>query len=575
MKLIRLFFAAALLLFAGCAKNEDIKEDSLVRIKAVNLDFKTTTSDGVKVKWEHGDRVALFSKGSVEDNSKSAVFKTYLVVPSLSASFTPINDQQPQKQGTVYLAAFPSSALVTWNPSPEMTCTMEFPSDQKVSAPGWDKRASLMAATSPTDQFVFNHCVAYIKFSITDEMPSIVSFSVTSGTEVLASRVNVAMAEDNTVTVTEEPAQGQQSTVATLSMEDGGVFANGIYYLAVLPKTYADGFVCTFTDVEGNIIEKKLEGPEDMTPGRVRNLTIEKEDLPGSMIDPLNPFDIFKKLRVSLIGDSISTYDEYIPSEYNSMHSEGNASYYPAKGTLTSVAQTYWYNLIYDKMEDAELDMNNSFRGTMVTRRVEDNYLGVDYCARVASHGLGQPDVVLIHGGTNDCSKHSDTYTVRPGLYRADLYLSESFLKDHYSKGFLTDEYKSETYAGMAPATIPSDEEFNKVYATAEAADTWEEIQALEDRTFIHAYVKLLNMIHFKHPDAKVVMIIGDELTARAEESIIKIAGHYEDMYGYRYVDFCPLASKVTPTNNAHPDAAGHAFMANTIYNQLESYLKW
>lgn len=573
MKLITLFFAASLVSLAGCAKNNDIQDDSLARIKAVSLEFKTTTSDGVNVMWENGDKIALFAQGA---DAQSAIYQTALSTPSSSASFTLTNDLQPVKQESVYLAAYPASELTLWSDSPNKQCTMELPAHQKVSAQGWDKSASLMAAASATDEFVFNHCVAYVKFTIAEDSPSVVSFSAASDAETVASKVNIAFDEDNTVSVT--ASHESQTTEAILSMENGDAFAPGTYYLAVLPKTYAGGFVFTFTTADGKTIVKTVEGEVEMPAGAVANLGQVKNVAPGSSIEPLKPFQLFGMLRVSLVGDSISTYEGYIPSDFNAMHSEGNASYYPNSGlSVSDVSQTYWHKLIYDKIQNATLDMNNSFRGTMVTRRLEKNYLDCDYCARVAKWGLGTPDVILIHGGTNDSSKHSASYVNRPGTYRADMFLSDAFLAKYDATGGKIDgnaDYANETYKGMAPSTLPTDEEFNKVYAAAEAADTWEEILALEDRSFIHAYVKLLNMIHFKHPQAKVVMIIGDGLTKRAQEAIIKIAGHYDAKYGYKYVNFFPLAANITPDNNVHPDANAHTYMADYIYTQVGSYIE-
>jgi hypothetical protein len=69
-------------------------------------------------------------------------------------------------------------------------------------------------------------------------------------------------------------------------------------------------------------------------------------------------------------------------------------------------------------------------------------------------------------------------------------------------------------------------------------------------------------------------MIIGDGLTKRAQEAIIKIAGHYDAKYGYKYVNFFPLAANITPSNNVHPDADAHTYMADYIYTQVESYIE-
>ena len=296
-----------------------------------------------------------------------------------------------------------------------------------------------------------------------------------------------------------------------------------------------------------------------------------EDTTPG--IDPLNPFDIFyaNTIRVSLVGDSITTFEGTLVTNFP--NSENNGAYYPT-GNVTSVENQYWHKLIYGKMHNAVLDVNNSLRGSMVIRRTQENYLNVDYTARVSLYGLGNPDVVFIHGGTNDCTKHSDTYAIRPGMYRADLLLSDDFLKNSFDKGFVDNPaYTSEPYKGMAPASVPTDAEFNSVFTAAEAADTWEEVCALEDRSFIHAYVKLVNMIHFKHPNAKVVMIIGDALTKRAQQAILKIAEHYEQLYGYKCVNFFGLADSIGKASGVHPNDAGFTFMADKIYEEVGSYI--
>ena len=573
-KLNRFIIACGMVMLAACSKYQDIPDDGLITIKAVNPVLKSTTFDGVNVSWEKGDRIALFVSGG-SGNSKSAVFETNISEPLPSTTFVLTGEEHPVMQDGFYLAVFPESQLYVWNSSPKMRCSMDLPFQQKVSGPGWDKKASLMAARSTTDEFVFKHCVAYLKFTITENSPRVISFSATTraADELIASRVDVNMTQE-AIKITETTPQSMQKTTASLSMEDGSVFVSGTYYLAILPKTYSEGFIFTFTLAGGKTIDLKVDGEVVMDAGCVGNIGEVKNVNTGSTIDPLRPFDLFNiPLRVSLLGDSISSYEGYIPSVLTQLNGGQTAAYYPAKGSLTDVSQTYWYKLIYEKMDNAVLDMNNSWRGTMVTRRVEEGYEDRDYSARCALYGLGKPDVVFIHGGTNDCTTHSDSYLYRPGMYRADLFLSETFL-DKFSDGFLSEVYEAESYKGMAPATLPSDEDFNKVYGIAEAADTWDEILALEDRSFIHAYVKLLNMIHFQYSKAKVVMIIGDELTQQAQEALLKIAVHYEAKYGYKYVNFFPLAEYITPTNNAHPDANGFTFMANTIYNQVGTYIE-
>ena len=80
-------------------------------------------------------------------------------------------------------------------------------------------------------------------------------------------------------------------------------------------------------------------------------------------------------------------------------------------------------------------------------------------------------------------------------------------------------------------------------------------------------------MIHFKHPNAKVVIIIGDALTKRAMQALVTIADHYKSLYGYRYVDFFGQADQISKAAGAHPDDAGFTYMANKIYDEVGSYI--
>ena len=100
------------------------------------------------------------------------------------------------------------------------------------------------------------------------------------------------------------------------------------------------------------------------------------------------------KTRVSLIGDSITTYQGYtlFPSNYQ----------YPKSSytDFTSVTQTYWYQLIYGKMTNALLEANSSHTATCVQNTTKNGYPGYGFLNRYAD--LGNPDVIFINGGTND-----------------------------------------------------------------------------------------------------------------------------------------------------------------------------
>lgn len=105
-----------------------------------------------------------------------------------------------------------------------------------------------------------------------------------------------------------------------------------------------------------------------------------------SSIKRFNIIDL-KRKKISILGDSLSTFKGYIP--------EGNYIYYPNDNNdVTSVEQTWWYKLIQET--NATLEVNNSSSGSKVSGGVA-NY---SYTERYTN--LGNPDYIIIHGGTND-----------------------------------------------------------------------------------------------------------------------------------------------------------------------------
>lgn len=563
MKLIWLMLAAAVLSFAACEQKLEpqVPEGGMKTISAMTSEVKTTTTDGVNVKWESGDEIALFVSGG-SGNSVSSLYVTDVNPPATTATFSQIDAQEePVKQGDNYIAVYPSSQLYIWNSAGKKACSIDLPYAQTVSEPGWDKKATLLAASSTDKNFVFNHCVAYLKFTIAEDSPRIVSFAASTAAdgELIASRVKLTIADDNTVTVAETTPASLQRETATLTMEDEDeAFPDGTYYLAILPKTYSQGFVFVFTDVNGNTIERRVQGEVAMQAGWVGNIgTVRKPT--GSSADPLKPFDLFGNyVRVSIIGDSISTFEGTMPtSNFKSYYPKVNpdGGYYDVQDQ----SDLYWAKVIA-KMSDAVRDVNNSWSGSMVSRRPEEAYNGLDYGARVSDFGLGNPNVILIHGGTNDCTKFSASHPTYANLYRSNLYDDGT---DH------------ESHKGMS-SNLPTELEYKAVFDAADAAQTLEQIEALRDScSFTHAYVKLITKVHYLYPNAKVVMIIGDQLTKRAQQVILEIAEHYGTKYGYQCVNFFGEADNIekVASGNAHPSAAGHTYMANKIYDQTKDYI--
>ena len=102
-------------------------------------------------------------------------------------------------------------------------------------------------------------------------------------------------------------------------------------------------------------------------------------------------------LSLSILGDSISTYDEWTV--------EGGVIFYPFNGEVTDVSQTWWKRLLDDT--GMELCSNNSSSGsTCVGDSMNiDNpkYACSSYRLSLLTGRQGKmPDVIIVYMGTND-----------------------------------------------------------------------------------------------------------------------------------------------------------------------------
>lgn len=102
--------------------------------------------------------------------------------------------------------------------------------------------------------------------------------------------------------------------------------------------------------------------------------------------------------KLSILGDSYSTFEGYIP--------EGYIAWYkpvPKEGRPTDVTrpeQTWWE--IFMTENGYELETNNSYSGSTVCNT---GYEGQDYSDRSFVNRvslLGEPDLIIVFGGTND-----------------------------------------------------------------------------------------------------------------------------------------------------------------------------
>lgn len=290
-----------------------------------------------------------------------------------------------------------------------------------------------------------------------------------------------------------------------------------------------------------------------------------------------------KALRVSLIGDSLSTFDGYAPHGYQASRApNGYRCHYPTSdGNVTSASQTYWYILTYELLSNAVWDTNLAFSGTATTRctdtsKSDQYWYGQDFCTRyIENGGMGSPDIIIINGGANDWAH---------GIYN------------------ILGNQKLVRYPSTTPHR-PGDAAMNAAYAVADAATTLDEAKALPDATFIEAYLKLIRMMSLQYPHVKIVVLIHDTLTPDVEESLLHIADHYDncravDLYAvngfndlgwnFEYLDkgYQPNMPKhdfdwsniktddKRKNCSDHYSAVAMRFIANKIYDELGTWLE-
>ena len=199
---------------------------------------------------------------------------------------------------------------------------------------------------------------------------------------------------------------------------------------------------------------------------------------------------------------------------------KGGSYQYPKEGLYESftVQDTWWYQLIYSKMKNACLDINTSSCGSTVQEhdsKGQPSFLD-RYTALVA------PDIILINGGTND----SWSYRLPLGSLDFSLSLTE-----------------------------------------------------LDDCQFAQAYDKLVRLLRRDHPDAGIVLMIGDCLRDYpAYAQVIKdLAEHYQ-LHTVE-IDFGTRRSSLTYQRtgtsdvNVHPNIAGMKEMAEQAWAQMSAWL--
>ena len=210
--------------------------------------------------------------------------------------------------------------------------------------------------------------------------------------------------------------------------------------------------------------------------------------------------------RLAIIGDSISTFEGKIPSGHKAYYGVDSSS----DSDVDDWTKTYWGHLINDYW-NCTLDVNTSWSGSSVASG-KDGAVRTPFVDDSRLGLLQNPDCVILFGGTNDAIADNG---IGLGEFVYDTPLGSI---NHYKR-------------------------------------------------FRDAYIYVIKYIQAHFPSAQIICIIGTDITGEYGNSVQEIAQHYSlptvDFRGEKKV-----AGKVTIYKGSHPDAAGHAYKAQKIYNE-------
>ena len=221
--------------------------------------------------------------------------------------------------------------------------------------------------------------------------------------------------------------------------------------------------------------------------------------------------------KVGIMGDSISTFDGVINPEYSPFYPGDDPNVGSTDPEKAAVAvdvkeKTWWWRVIYDKMQHGTLDVNNAWSGTRVVHeiksgRVSGKSIPAGFVDR--AYEFADPDIIIIHGGTNDKNQSSPL-----GSYDWDLPIGQ-----------------------------------------------------LDVNSYRSAYIQLIKMLQNRYEGVQIIILIGDTLTSDYENANKAVAEHF----GLPCVDFVGVT--VDKCKGSHPTSRGFEVMANKIYEECADYL--
>jgi hypothetical protein len=126
--------------------------------------------------------------------------------------------------------------------------------------------------------------------------------------------------------------------------------------------------------------------------------------------------------NVLILGDSYSTFKEYIPEGYSYWYPQGGSG--GSNTDVTQVSETWWYQLMNETMSN--LVLNDSYSGSTICSTERESMPGTHFnlrTDRMIKNGFfneNEIDTIFIFGGTNDSWIDSPIGNIKYGQITED-----------------------------------------------------------------------------------------------------------------------------------------------------------
>ena len=243
MKYKRLaLFLLAGILAGACAKRADetpVSEQYLTVRARLDADATKTYLDGVQVKWEADDEIALWY-GTLNTSMDEELY-TVASISGVDAREATFHGFAPAGAWDAYMGVYPFSACDGCSKKGKLTVTL--PTVQTATADGFAPGSNVAVAYSSTTDLTFQNIGSLMAIRLTDVGTHTVTSMRLTGTSSLSGQVEIKQA---TLPAVDAVVSGENYVELM-----GAISAGNTYYFVVLPGDHT-GFTLTLTDEDGN-----------------------------------------------------------------------------------------------------------------------------------------------------------------------------------------------------------------------------------------------------------------------------------------------------------------------------------